>query len=1375
VARTESSGVPSRLTSDLAPLGGLCAALAVAAMLAPVAFAQEPVGKPLIHNFERPDVVSELQHWAAVQDARGVMYFANNAGVLEYDGHSWRLIALPSGVDVRSVAIASNGKGPVYVGASGDFGRLEPDEIGQWRFVSLLPPEARSDPSFDQRFDAVVTPSGSVYFKSTSKLCLYEQELRCRTSDTLRSRIFAAGRALYVQQTDLGLMELVGGVTTPVPGGQLFANSDIAMLLASPANDGETLIVGTRDFRFFVRRDRLFEPLPSDARDESDRLTGGALLPDGTIALATAQRGLLIMDEGGRVLQRIDRGVGLRDNHVLALLTDRQGGVWAGLEQGLSRIVVSPQLSVFDESSGLEREWREVVEYGDMLYARGSKGLYGASLSAPSASSPAPRRSLRFEKIAALAPPVAAFVVVDGRLLVSAADGIHEVQGTTAHRVMRYASTPTTLYRSRRDPARVYVGLDAGLASMRLERGRWRDEGGLAGIVETITSIGEGDDGDLWLVSQRQRVLRVARDVALTSRAQAYPLGKAPLIGRIAIREVAGRSLFLTDDGIYEFDAQANRFAPFARLEALAGKDRRSFAWIVEDAEGNLWVVSRQPERIDLLRRQPDGRYVLEDPGVQQTLAWSIHPESHRDVVWICTPDALLRYNRAAPRRPPVPFFTQLRRVTTGEHVVYGGAPIERLADARLPYSQRSLQFEFAAPRFDDARRNEFQSYLEGFESQWSAWNTASTRMYTNLPKGQYRFHVRARDAQGRVGVPALYAFTVLPPWYQTGWAYIGYIVLVCGVFVLISNVEWRRAQVELERQIEHMELEQLRELDGMKSRFFADISHEFRTPLTLILGPVGQMLNEAKTSELIRPLRTIERNAQYLLQLISQLLDLSKAEAGKTRLHASRGDLAHAVQLMIAPFAELAERRGTTLSFSNRLPPSTAGGPELYFDPDLLQKILNNLVANALKFTAVGGTIGVDVRSGSDGFVEIAVSDTGVGIPRAETARVFERFYQVPGGRTSEGIGIGLALVKELVDLHHGEVLVESAEEKGTTFTVRLPVGASHLRADEIVENSTRAGDPAASQSEIALLDVERSDEAAATAGETSDHGEDETSVLVVEDHAEVRTFLRDHLQRHYRVIEAQSGSDGLDAALSALPDLVISDVVMDGMDGFELCRALKTHEKTCHIPVILLTAKTTRGDRLHGLETGADCYLTKPFDALELLVQVRNLIDQRRQLRERFSAPVVLKPSEMAVTPMDEVFLTRVLTAVQSHLQDPTFDVERLGREVGLSRSQLHRKLRALTNQPPTLLIRSIRLQRAAELLAHKTGSVAEVAYFVGFNSQAYFAKCFREQFGCSPREYAHTPAGAAPTAEGPAVSTDRSPEPPVPFRPASTRKRA
>ena len=376
----------------------MCVALA----LAPEALAQEPIGRPLIHNFERADVVSEQQHWDVAQDARGVMFFANNAGVLEYDGHSWRLIALPSAVDVRSVAIAADGKGPVYIGASGDFGRLEADEIGQWRFVSLLPPDARDDPSFDQRFAAAITPSGGVYFKGTSTLCYYERELHCRARQTIRSPIFATGRELYVQQTDLGLMELVGGETTPVPDGQQFTNAEIAMVLASPRTNGDALIVGTRDFRFFVRRGRSFEPLPSDARDADgdDSLTGGALLPDGTIALATMLRGVLIMDETGRVRQRIDRRAGLRDNHVLALLTDRQGGLWAGLQHGLSRIVVSPQFSVFDERSGLERGWREVVEYGGTLYARGDTGLYAASLSAPAtrATASASRAPLREDR-----------------------------------------------------------------------------------------------------------------------------------------------------------------------------------------------------------------------------------------------------------------------------------------------------------------------------------------------------------------------------------------------------------------------------------------------------------------------------------------------------------------------------------------------------------------------------------------------------------------------------------------------------------------------------------------------------------------------------------------------------------------------------------------------------------------------------------------------------------------------------------------------------------------------------------------------------------------------------------------------------------------
>lgn len=1339
----------ARWLSVCAPILG---ALLIALASNERAAAQTALGKPLIYNFARTAAGAEVQHWDAVQDHRGVVYFANNSGVLEFDGRSWRLIELPSRVAVRYLTVAPDGKGRIYVGAVGDFGYLQPNHTGQLQFVSLLPPAASADASFDQVFMPVIAPSdGSVYFQGKTKRCHFVETVHCGDSGLAPTTLFSAAGTLYVHQATRGLMEFADGSPRPIPGGERFANDEITVVLSVKGAEDEHLLIGTRDFRFFVQRQRSFEPLTikglarrsvrakaGAGSPDPDQLFDGVVLPDGSLAFATLLRGVLIVDQAGNLPRQIDESTGLLDNHVLAVQPDRHSGAWLALQNGVSRIELSPAFSVFDESSGLEREWREAIEHDGMLYVRGYKGLYAASLRQRAPSHAVPLRTLRFERVIDVKPPVWGFISAERRLVVAAQDGIYEVRGTDVRRVITYPSMPLALHRSRHDPRRFYVGLDAGVASLRLEDDGWRDEGRIAELQDTITSIGEEANGDLWLVSQRQRVIRVSIDRDRGApRVHAYPLGEQALTGRISIHEVAGRAVFLTDRWILEFDASSERFVPFSRMNALMGTDRRSFSWIHEDAQGNLWVASRQPARVDLLRKQGDGRYVLDNARLRQTMAWSIYPEANGggSIVWFCTPDYLLRYDRTIDTESRAHFSTLLRNVTINDKMIYGGASGAEVADAAFRYGSNALQFEFAAPRFDDAERNEFQSYLEGFDTEWSGWTTASTRVYTNLPKGTYRFQVRARDVHGREGDTATFAFSILPPWYLTGWAYALYGVVACTCLLVISKFERRRAQARLSRRLEHMELEKLRELDRLKSRFFADISHEFRTPLTLILGPVWQMLDEATTPQLVRPLRLIRRHAQYLLRLISQLLDLSKLESRKMRLHATRGNLVHGLEQIVTPFASVAERHGIELVFGLSRRTQALGRAEIYFDSDVLQKILNNLIGNALKFTPSGGGVSVDVQGPQNGFVDIVVADTGVGIPEAELPLVFERFYQVERTRSREGIGIGLALVKELVDLHHGEIHVESQEGKGTTFIIRLRTGKAHLAPDEIVESSAVSAlemhlEPSAN---LEVEDLEHE------ASELVEEPEDETTILIVEDHADVRTFLREHLQRHYRVVEAQNGSEGLGKALAALPDLVLSDVVMPQMNGYELCRALKTNERTCHIPVVLLTAKTMREDKLLGLETGADCYLMKPFDALELLVQVRNLISQRRHLRERFGGPVVLKPSEMGVTPMDEVFLTKVLAVVQSNLQDPGFDVERLGREVGLSRSQLHRKLRALTNQPPTLLIRSIRLQRAAELLAHKTGSVAEIAYFVGFNSQAYFAKCFREQFGCSPKEYA------------------------------------
>jgi DNA-binding response OmpR family regulator len=402
------------------------------------------------------------------------------------------------------------------------------------------------------------------------------------------------------------------------------------------------------------------------------------------------------------------------------------------------------------------------------------------------------------------------------------------------------------------------------------------------------------------------------------------------------------------------------------------------------------------------------------------------------------------------------------------------------------------------------------------------------------------------------------------------------------------------------------------------------------------------------------------------------------------------------------------------------------------------------------LKFTPEGGSVTVAVGTSSSrltssatatvtasaNFIELSVTDTGPGIPAEYRDKIFDRFYQVDASHTREheGTGIGLALTKELVDLHHGEILVHSEVGRGTTFIVRLPLGKEHLKPEEVVETVTSDQLPVVSVQHVDFPSIQQSTTPSIQEPTTSD----ETIIIVVEDNRDVRAYIRQYLEPSFKVVEAIDGVDGVQLALEIIPDLIISDVMMPKRDGNELCRMLKTDEKTSHVPIILLTAKADRNSKVHGLEIGADDYLIKPFDSKELLARVHNLIKQRQQLRERFSREVVLKPQDIAITPLDEVFLNKVKALVEKHLGDADFEVETLSREAGMSHAQIHRKLKALTNQSASQFIRSLRLLRAVELLKQNAGTVAEITYMVGFGSQAYFTKCFHEQFGCAPKEY-------------------------------------
>jgi len=551
--------------------------------------------------------------------------------------------------------------------------------------------------------------------------------------------------------------------------------------------------------------------------------------------------------------------------------------------------------------------------------------------------------------------------------------------------------------------------------------------------------------------------------------------------------------------------------------------------------------------------------------------------------------------------------------------------------------------------------------------------------------------------------------------------------------------------QTELKEAIEEKNIaleeqtEKLKEMDETKSRFFANISHEFRTPLTLILGLVNKQISNYENAPIRQDSETMKRNANRLLQLINQLLDLSKLESGEISLSVAKDDILEFSRKTIILFESHAESKKINILFNGHdmTKKKSADKIIIYFDHDKMQKVITNLLSNAIKFATAESTIHVNVLKKGD-FVSIGVTNIGKGIASEKLSNVFDRFYQVDTASTRayEGTGIGLALVKELMELHHGKVNVIS-ESKVTTFTLTLPLDENLYTLEEKVLLKDRESESVEDSIEAkSSNNVEQ--KTIFSENEETEKLTDQLEILIVEDNPDLRDYISDILKKDYKVIKAVDGIDGLRKAEESVPDLIISDVMMPNMDGYELCKRLKTSEKTNHIPVIILTAKASQQNKLEGLETGADDYLIKPFDEVELLIRIKNLITIREKLQKKYRQNAWLKPSKLNITSVQQKFIEDIKEIIEKNLDNSQYSVEDLGEGIGMSRSQVHRKLKALTDQSASKFMRNYRLHRAAELIKIDSGNITEIAYQVGFSSQTYFSSSFQELFECSPSNY-------------------------------------
>lgn len=604
-------------------------------------------------------------------------------------------------------------------------------------------------------------------------------------------------------------------------------------------------------------------------------------------------------------------------------------------------------------------------------------------------------------------------------------------------------------------------------------------------------------------------------------------------------------------------------------------------------------------------------------------------------------------------------------------------------------------------------------------------------------------------------------------------FALIGFILIV----VLMALLFFRQRKIRAEHKVyireqkllhdlelKNMESEKLKELDFMKSRFFANISHEFRTPLTLIKGPLEKALSLSENENQIKELGIAKKYTGKLQILINNLLTISKLESGKMELLASETDVVKLVGSYIQSFESLAKQKNIELRFTSEKKEIKA-----YIDREKFEQVLNNLLSNAFKFTCDGRTVQVTVTplnppsrgdnpahistiegkphelsplEGGRG-VNISISDTGRGISPDHIDHIFDRFYQVGQENNSyyEGTGIGLALTKELVELHHGKIRVESVLEKGSTFSILLPLGKDHLKPEEIVvEKTNEIISPAFSQ-----VLQESQEESAAVIDNATENENNQSILLIVEDNADMRSYIRGYFENEFQILEGVDGLDGYKKSTEHIPDIIISDVMMPRMDGVEFCKKVKTDERTSHIPVILLTARASKESRIEGLETGADDFITKPFDGDELQVRVNNLIDQRKRLSialerkfQKIQFAIDLDFEYMGITSMDDKFLQKAKEVADKNLSNSDYTIEDFASAMALSRSQLHRKLKALINSSCTDFINTIRMNYAIELLQKKAGTISEIAYDAGFNNPNYFSKIFRRKFGKSPSEY-------------------------------------
>ena len=796
-----------------------------------------------------------------------------------------------------------------------------------------------------------------------------------------------------------------------------------------------------------------------------------------------------------------------------------------------------------------------------------------------------------------------------------------------------------------------------------------------------------------------------------------------------------------TRDGLSRFDQRTGHFRNF---DAQDGLTEKATLKIVEDADRNLWL-STANGLFNIIVKAKDGadfsytfRKYDEHDGLQGSAF-------NANAGYRCRSGELafggangfnlffpksIDNDHSLPKLVLSDLQIANRKVGIGK-TIDGRVILEKsLAfshELALSYAQNGFTIGFSALSYFNPQKIKYRYRLLGFDKEWQELSANNRRAtYTNIDPGSYTFEVISTDASGNwVDNKASLKVTILPPFYRTWLAYLIYVVLIGGTLLLIRDRGIKRIKKEFTIQQERQQSKRMHELDRLKIKFFTNVSHEFRTPLSLIITPLEKMIRQAKEEEKGQ-LQMIHRNGRRLLNLVNQLLDFRRLEVQELRLHLRSRDIVEFIKELSLSFTDVAEQKHVQLHFnSNRNSLVTC------FDQDKIERILFNLLSNAFKFTPQGGkvTVALEITPQQEENVELVlkVSDTGIGIAPDKKEQIFERFFQsdIPDSMVNQGSGIGLSITREFVKLHGGTIGVESKLNEGTCFIVSFVFSAEQH--------------PISAQRQPLTLELNPKDALPYLQVDAGLNSQSKKPILMlIEDNEDFRFYLKDNLREYYQVVEAGNGKEAWQRILASHPDLIVSDVSMPEMDGIELCRKLKADNRTAHIPVILLTALTTDDQQLTGLETGASDYMTKPFNFEILLSKIRNLLQQQALSKKTYRKQLEIRPVETEVESVNEKFIRQLSLNLEKHLDDSSYTVDQLSSEMNMSRVGLYKKMIPITGKSPLEYIRFYRLQKSQALLIKSQLTIAEIAYQVGFSNPKHFSKYFKQEFGLLPSEF-------------------------------------